>query len=161
MLTNIKGNVAEAKVLTAFAERGYHVLVPFGDGQPYDLVVHLPVHRSMLRVQCKSARQLGQSAVFNCRSTDHGRGPQPYTGAADIFGVYFPPTDVVYVVAVNELAGFEGRLRLTPALNNQRRGIRMAQDYEIDRWSSDRLSRLGFPQRKRTHWLPGGGDQPT
>ena len=95
MLTSIKGNVAEAKVLTAFAERGYHVLVPFGDGQPYDLVVHLASEGVMLRVQCKNARHVGQCVIFNSRSTDLGRGPQPYTGAADIFGVYFPPTDAV------------------------------------------------------------------
>jgi hypothetical protein len=50
---------------------------------------------------------------------------------------------VVYVVGVDELSGFEGRLRLAPALNNQRRKIRMAEDYEIDQWSAERLSRLG------------------
>lgn len=77
--------------------------------------------------------------VFNCRSTDHGRGPQPYVGLADIFGVYFPPTSAVYLVPLDAVAAFEGRLRLEPTRNNQRRRIRLAADYEIDRWTPESL----------------------
>ena len=38
-----------------------------------------------------------------------------------------------------QLLRFEGRLRFEPALNNQRRRIRLAADFEIDRWTADSL----------------------
>jgi hypothetical protein len=132
------GNMTEAMVLSAFAQRGFHVLVPFGDGHPYDLAIHLE-GTEFLRVQCKTARPQGGCLIFNARSTDHGRGPQSYVGLADIFGVYFPPTQTVYLVPIDGVANFEGRLRLEPARNNQRRGVRIAAEFEIDRWSAESL----------------------
>lgn len=125
-------------VLSALVRRGYEVSMPFGDGQPYDLLVDLG-GRDFMRVQCKRAWPVRGCMVFNCRSTDHGRGPQPYVGLADIFGVYFPPTSTVYLVPLDAVAAFEGRLRLEPARNNQRRRIRLAADFEIDRWTPESL----------------------
>jgi hypothetical protein len=125
-------------VLSAFAQRGFHVLVPFGDGHPYDLVLHL-AGAEFLRVQCKTAWPKGGCLVFNCRSTDHGRGPQSYAGLADIFGVFFPPRQSIYLVPIDGVANFEGRLRLDPTRNNQQRGVRMATEFEIDRWTTERL----------------------
>jgi len=133
-----RGNEAEAKILCALVERGYEVSIPFGGGQPYDLLVDLG-GRDFLRVQCKRAWPVRGCAVFNCRSTDHGRGPQSYAGLADIFGVYFPPTSAVYLVPLNAIAEFEGRLRLDPPLNNQRRKIRLAAEYGIDHWTPESL----------------------
>ncbi|HEX6229918.1 MAG TPA: group I intron-associated PD-(D/E)XK endonuclease, partial [Solirubrobacterales bacterium] len=69
-----RGNKGEAMVLAALVYRDFEVLVPFGEGQPYDLVVHLTAAR-FLRVQCKTAWPYGGCMIFNCRSTDHGRGP--------------------------------------------------------------------------------------
>ena len=136
-------------VLAALVQRGYDVAVPFGEGQPYDLLVDLG-DRDFLRVQCKRAWSLRGCVVFNCRSTDHGRGPQAYHGLADIFGVYFPPTSSVYLVPLDAIASFEGRLRLESARNNQRRRIRLAAEYEIDKWSPDSLR----DQLKLTHAQP-------
>jgi hypothetical protein len=136
-----KGNAAEAAVLAALVRRGYKVLLPFGDGHSYDLAVDLG-GTGVLRVQCKTAWPVSGCLSFNCRSTDHGRGRQPYFGLADVFGVYFPPNDSVYLVPLDDVAGFNGRLRLEPTRNNQRRGIRMATDFEIDRWTLERLAAL-------------------
>jgi hypothetical protein len=141
MLTATKGTATEAAVMNAFVHRDLPVLVPFGDGHPYDLVVHLPTD-AFLRVQCKTARPLGACAVFNSRTTDHGRGRLSYLGLADVFGVYFPPRRAVYLVPVHEVPNFIVSLRLKPARNNQRRGIRLARDYEIERWSTERLCEL-------------------
>lgn len=135
------GNAGEAMVLAALVCRGFHALVPFGEGQPYDLAVHLG-EREFLRVQCKTAWPRQGCVIFNSRSTDHGRGPQSYLGLADIFGVYFPPARAVYLVPITSVAEFEGRLRLEPTLNNQRRRIRHAADFEIDRWTVDSLRDL-------------------
>jgi PD-(D/E)XK endonuclease len=87
---------------------------------------------------CKTAWSHSGCLVFRCHMTDHGRGPLPYGGLADIFGVYFPPRDSVYLV-VDSIAESEGRLRLEPARNNQRQRIRLAADFEIERWTPDAL----------------------
>jgi hypothetical protein len=125
-------------VLAALVRRKFHVLVPFGDGHPYDLAVHL-AGPTFARVQCKTARQNGGCLIFKSRTTDHGRGPQPYFGLADVFGVYFPPTQGIYLIPIDAVAAFEGRLRLEPTRNNQKRRVRFADEYEIDRWSAAAL----------------------
>jgi hypothetical protein len=80
--------------------------------------------------------------IFNTLATDHGRGPQSYVGQAHLFGVYFPPTFTVYLVPIDAVAATEGRLRLEPALNNQRRRVRMAADFETRGWTIDALRDL-------------------
>jgi hypothetical protein len=143
MSTRAKGNTAEASVLRALVDNGLHVLVPFGDGHPYDLVIHVPQSAAFLRIQCKCARPTGNGCIyFNSRTTDHGRGRLSYSGLADLFGVYAPLTDGVYLVPVGEIVGYEGRLRLSPTRNNQRHRVRMAVDYEVQQWTHEALIAL-------------------
>ena len=137
METAARGNAAEGAVLNAFVQRGFGVLVPFGGGQPYDLVVELG--SALLRVQCKRAWPSGGCLVFNSRGTDHGNGRRSYRGLADIFGVYFPRTDGVYLVPIEEVADSKGWLRVEATRNNQKRGVRFAADFEIDRWTIEDL----------------------
>jgi hypothetical protein len=132
------GNAGEAMVLAALVQQGFQVLLPFGEGQPYDLVVDLD-GVSFLRVQCKTSRLQMGCLVFNPHTTDHGRGRKSYVGRADIFGVYFPPKESVYLVPIDAVTNFSGRLRLEPPRNNQRRRIRFATDFEIGRWTADSL----------------------
>jgi hypothetical protein len=141
MGTAATGNATEAAVLSAFVQCDLEVLVPFGGGQPYDLVVDLG-GAGFLRVQCKTAWPKGGCLVFNSRSTDHGKGPRSYQGLADVFGVYFPLRRSVYLVPIGAVAECEGRLRLESTLNNQRRGIRLATEFEFHRWSIDDLQSL-------------------
>jgi len=100
-------------ILAALVRRGYHVLIPFGEGHPYDLAIWLD-GTTFIRVQCKTAWPVGGCLVFNSHSTDHGRGPQSYHGLADIFGVYFPAQQSVYLVPIDGVARLEGRLRIQP-----------------------------------------------
>jgi hypothetical protein len=138
MKSAARGNAAEAAVLNGLIHRGFDVLVPFGGGHPYDLVVDVAGAR-FLRVQCKRAWEVKSCVVFNSCSTDHGRGAQSYVGLADLFGVYFPPGDQVYLVPIDRVAPFTGRLRLEPTRNNQKRGVRFAAEFEIDRWTEEKL----------------------
>jgi hypothetical protein len=142
MKTATRGNAAEARILAEFIARGFDVLTPFGSGQPYDLVVDIGGSR-FLRVQCKTAWLLGRGCLaFHCRSTDHGKGRQTYDGLADLFAVHLPERDAVYLVPVEAVTGHLGRLRLEPTRNNQRRGVRYAVDFEVGRWTRDRLAML-------------------
>jgi hypothetical protein len=138
MKTATKGNEGEAMILAALVERGIDVAVPFGGGQPYDLIIDLGGF-DLLKVQCKTGWEDKNCISFNTRSTDHGQGRRPYVGLAHIFGVYFPPTKSVYLVPLDAVGGFRGYLRLVPARNNQQRKVRFAADFEIDRWSAEQL----------------------
>lgn len=138
MKTATKGNEAEAVILAALVQRGLDVCVPFGGGQPYDLMVDLG-GCDVLKVQCKTGWEIKGCIAFHTRSTDHGQGRRPYFGLAHIFGVYFPPTRSVYLVPLDAVAGFQGRLRLEPTRNNQQKKIRFAADFEIGRWDCKTL----------------------
>jgi PD-(D/E)XK endonuclease len=140
MDTAARGNAAEAAVLSTLVGRGYRVLVPFGGGHPCDLVVD--VGSAFVRVQCKTGWESRGCILFNSYSTDHGNGALPYTDRPDIFGVYFPPSRAVYLVPISAVARHEGRLRLVPARNNQRRRTRPAAEFALDRWTSEALARL-------------------
>src|SRR6478735_10766138 len=101
MQSSLKGNVSESAVLHALVKRGFHVLVPFGDGCPFDLAIGLD-DGVIVRVQVKTGRIRQPGSIsFNAYSTDHGHGPGSYVGLADLFGVYFPPTEDVYLVPVS------------------------------------------------------------
>lgn len=138
MKTATKGNEAEAMILAVLIERGYDVSVPFGGGQPYDLVIDLGGF-DLLKVQCKTGWWDKNCISFNTRSTDHGQGRRSYVGLAHIFAVYFPPKKSVHLVPLDAVGGFRGYLRLEPARNNQKHKVRFAADFEVDRWSVEQL----------------------
>jgi PD-(D/E)XK endonuclease len=115
------GNAGEGAVLNALLQRGFDLLVPR--------------RRELPPRPVKVAWPRGGCLIFNCRSTDHGHGPRSYAGLADIFGVFFPLNERVYLVPVDAVAPSEGRLRVQPTRNNQRRRIRDAAEFEVYKWS--------------------------
>jgi hypothetical protein len=119
--------------MSALLRQGHTVLVPFGDDQPFDLVVHDRQGRYW-RVQCKTGRERDGRVMFNSCSTDHGRGRLDYVGRADVFGVWCPTVDRVFIVPVADAAGYVTTLRLRPTRNAQARRIRHAEDFAVERW---------------------------
>jgi hypothetical protein len=127
--------------MAEFLKAGFPVLIPLGENTRYDLVVD--AGGRFLRVQCKTASSGGDGAIcFNARSIRLG-GPrsavivaQSYRGQADLFGVYAPCTGKVYVLAVDDVPETRVWLRLTPARNNQKLRIRLAEDHTLDAWAA-------------------------
>jgi hypothetical protein len=133
------GDRTQAHVLARLVEHGKLVLVPWGENQRYDLVID--EGDEFVRVQCKTGR-LSEGAIrFNaCSITYHhpsNRGTayyrHDYRGDADVFGVYCPETQGVYLVPVEEVGVRQGCLRVAPPRNNQSKNIRWARDYELPR----------------------------
>lgn len=133
MSTVTRGNAAEAAVLQAFAAAGFHVLVPFGDGLPFDLDV-VTGAAEILRIQVKCGRVRRGCVEFNSASTDHGHGQRRYRGRADLMHVHVPDPCEVFVLPVDDCPTSRGFLRLEPARNNQQRGVRRAADYSFEAW---------------------------
>jgi hypothetical protein len=120
--------------LNALIRADLMVLVPFGDGSPYDLLVD--TGHALIKVQVKCGRIHDDCIEFNSCGTDHGRGRMSYEGRADVFGVHAPQLDRVFVVPVEGCPRFQGRLRLTPTRNNQQRRVRYASDYAVESWAA-------------------------
>lgn len=134
MNTKRISNISEAKVLAKFSEQGWAVLVPWGDTEPYDLVIDRG--SGFESVQVKTARYLPtkEGLEFKTYSMTGGRGYQrtklQYFGKVDLYAAYFPPLDSVYLVPVDSSKSSIS-LRLTATKNNQTKGIRMASDYLV------------------------------
>ncbi|MBT5636233.1 MAG: hypothetical protein HOJ23_11670 [Gammaproteobacteria bacterium] len=126
------GERSEGMVLAALLRAGKVVLQPFGDNQRYDLVVD--EDGKFIRVQCKTARLKNGALAFDtCSSQTHrGKGKQDYRGQADLFGVYSPDRDAVYLVPVEDVGVTQARLRLSKPRNGQSKGVRFAADYLLD-----------------------------
>src|SRR5262245_14325977 len=111
-------------ILAALLQAGMVVLQPFGDNQRYDLVVD--ENGEFFRIQCKTASLQKGCLVFPaCSSyTHHGKGKRSYRGQIELFGVYSPDLQKVYLIPVDEVGESHVYLRLTPPLNSQKTGIR-------------------------------------
>jgi hypothetical protein len=125
------GDISEAQVITAFTKLGYHVLLPLGENHRYDLVVDDGKH--LFRIQVKTGRVRGGVIKYHCSSSHAHRGgtARPYFGEIDYLAVYCPETEKVYILPEKELTATNAHLRVLPTLNNMKKTIRWASDFEL------------------------------
>jgi hypothetical protein len=130
-----KGDLAELKVACDLVERGYRVAIPFGEDCDFDLVFWETPER-LERVQVKYTRSDGERLYIKCcsHSLTNGRirHTKRYTSQLiDWLAAYDASTTQIYYVPAHELGDGMSylTLRLTPARNNQQRGVRFAADY--------------------------------
>jgi hypothetical protein len=129
------GDRTTLAVMLALCNGGYAVSVPFGENTRYDLLIDDGVRVS--RVQCKSGQLVAGVVRFKTASSyAHHRSPahkrRHYLGEIDYFAVYCSANSGVYLVPIDEVTTTcEARLRVEPARNNQRNGIRSASAYEF------------------------------
>lgn len=138
-----KGDLAELKVAADLADRGRRISIPFGEDCDYDLIADY--EGRLHRVQVKYTRSDGKVVVIRCRShsltNGKVRATKLYTSKmVDWIAVYDATSDRCFYCPSREL-GNAGRnllhLRLKPARNNQRVGIREASAYTDPDLSSD------------------------
>ena len=126
------GEHSEVFVLAALVRAGYEVLIaPFTDNRRYDLVID--DGERFLRVQVKTGRLRDGAVIFPTSSSQahRGRGRQSYRGACELFAVYCPDNEGVYLVPVDEVGEAKCRLRVEPAANGQQSGLRWAAQYAL------------------------------
>jgi hypothetical protein len=130
--THQVGDRTEAIVMAKLLQVYDCVLIPFGNGRRYDLVVDSG--EQFLRIQCKTGRLRSGAVVFNTHSQNPkgrtGRGVG-YRDQVELFGVYCPDTDKVYLVPVADVTDSHGYLRVDLPKNGQKSGVRMAAQYEL------------------------------
>ena len=125
-----KGNLTELQCLTAFAEQGLKVSIPYGENCRYDFI--LDVNGTLLKIQCKTSRLITSQDgfEFKCRSTNATRKgvfTTRYTSSEiDYFATYF--NKQCYLVPVQE-CGITKTLRYCYPSNGQKKGISLAKQY--------------------------------
>jgi hypothetical protein len=129
------GDMSTMAIIFALEVEGYPVLVPFGENNRYDIVVD--TGSQLRRVQCKTGRLREGAVIFRTCST-YGHHPNPkiirrdYQGEIDDFAVYCPELRSVYLIPIEDVATrTRAMLRVTPARNGQRKGVRLASAYEL------------------------------
>lgn len=142
--------MAELKVAGDLADRGCSISFPFGEDCDYDLIADLKgrIHR----VQVKYTESDGRVINVRCRSHSLTNGKvrrtKQYTAkTVDWIAVYDRTSDRCYYFPSSELGSGRSmlHLRLTPARNGQRIGIRNAADYTDPELARDpRMEPAGF-----------------
>ena len=131
---NIKGNVAELEIVMAAVRLGIPVLRPIGEHGRSDLAFE--IGDRLWRVQCKWASRRGQTLIVSCESARRcadGFIRRRYTAEeVDAVGAYNLEFDRCFLIPI---ARVENRpaisLRFAPCLNNQRRRINWADDFDF------------------------------
>ena len=131
------GDRSTLAIMLALREAGYELLVPFGENTRYDLAIDDGIR--LARVQCKTGRLRNGAVAFNtCSSYAHHPNPRVvkrgYQGEIDYFAVFCPETRNSYLIPVAEVPlKRQASLRVAPARNNQRLGVRLAARFELGR----------------------------
>ena len=131
--TTGRGDISEIQVAAALMRRGRRVLRPISSGLRYDLLID-DGDGTFSRVQCKTGLMKDGFIVFRARNFD-ARRPSgvSYRGQIEAFGVFCPQNGRTYLVPMAALTASDStaRLRLRPARNGQRTGVRLAEEFDI------------------------------
>jgi PD-(D/E)XK endonuclease len=131
-----KGDLAELKVAADLVERGCSVSFPYGEDCDYDYDLIADFEGILHRVQVKYTESDGRVVGVRCRSHSLTNGrirrTKCYTAkTVDWIAAYDRTSNRCYYVPARELGIGRSQLhlRLAPARNGQRSGIRDARDY--------------------------------
>jgi hypothetical protein len=92
------------------------------------VLCHPPSISSVVRVQCKTSRIVGDVLIFRtCSNTKNV--PRDYIGEIDAFGLYSPTQNLVFLVPASGVPTRCCSLRLAPARNGQEKRVWWAKDY--------------------------------
>ena len=125
MKTYEKGAIGEHRVVADLINKGYRVHKPLIDSLPYDVVVS--INGFFYRVQVKYVR-LRKGHIETSPRRVNTKKEKSRNKEFDLLAIFCPDTDQCYYIWTSE---FETsiRLRTKPTKNNQKHGIRMADDY--------------------------------
>jgi len=131
--TTAQGDITEWQVAAALLRQGRKLLRPLSSATRYDLLIDRE-DGTFTRVQCKTGVLRHGCIVFRLYSVSgHDTRSKHYAGQVDAFGVFCPAIGTTYLIPVDALGqcGTTGSLRVAPARNGQRQGIRLASDFVI------------------------------
>lgn len=133
--TKTTGDVSQIVIMAALIRAGAIVLTPYGDNRRYDMAIERD--GKILRVQCKTAwktkgRYSGCIAFACCSSYRHrGRGTKNYRGSADLFAVFSPDLNKIFIIPVAIAPKTSMSLRYEATVTGQARPVWESSDFEF------------------------------
>lgn len=126
-----KGDVTKLAVALALAKRGEHVLMPFSEGERYDLAIDRG--GALYRVQCKTGRLRRGAVLFKVCSHGPRSTPRTYVGHVEAFGVYCREINRTFLVPIDAVSHIKGvaRLRIEPRRSKNGRDAHEATAFEV------------------------------
>jgi PD-(D/E)XK nuclease superfamily protein len=129
-----KGAIAETAIAHLAVKLGVSVFAPIAEGERYDFI--FARGPAFLRVQCKWAVKRDEVVVVTCRTCRrNGEGFVRTTYSAsevDLIAAYCADIERCFLLPPSVFEGHEIlSLRLARPQNNQRRGIRWADDFDF------------------------------
>lgn len=133
MRTNSKtlGDETEVIILQELTTSGYSVSIPFGDNDPYDLIVD--DDGDLYRVQCKTGWHTDARTIrFNTHSQTTRDGEyheSTYNEVIDAFAIRVPDQETIYWVDIEDAAEKKMVLRYEAEIDHP--SINWAREYEF------------------------------
>lgn len=127
------GNMAEISIMRKFILNKIPVSIPFGNTEPYDLVIE--TNEGFKSIQVKNAKYLRGSiiAYIDNRSGYSKYTHNSYENVVDYIAIYCRDIDECYIVDTHNINSFSITLRVDPPKNNSCISqIRWAKDYLLD-----------------------------
>lgn len=131
--TTMRGDVSEAIAIAAFMRLGYLVSRPLSNGLPYDFIAD--DGGRLMRVQVKTGSVRDGALFAKLGSSKYHRGRREiigYVGRVEWVCIVHPISGRCYMVRPDG-AGSSIMLRLEASRNNQTCGVRMAEEYALER----------------------------
>ncbi len=131
--TKNKGDLGVLKAKADICQQGFLVLSPESEHSPFDLVAYK--NNCFLRIQVKYRSLSNGSITVNKKSVwSDSNGIHTSLSAVefiDFYCIYNPELDKCFYISkqtIKKMTTF--RLRVNPAKNNQKSGVRLAKDFE-------------------------------
>ncbi|MGG6449509.1 group I intron-associated PD-(D/E)XK endonuclease [Pseudobacillus badius] len=136
--TNTKGDISMAFVIAELTKRGISVSVPMTDNKRYDLV--MDYNGKLYKMQVKTILYKQQEEILSFKTVSSnttktkGYYEKEYkSDEIDGFLAYCIELGKVYLAWQHEVPSGRISMRLGATKNNQRKKVRMAFEYELDR----------------------------
>ena len=127
------GTIGEQVLITEFIKHGIDVLLPIGDNQPYDIVILY--NGRFMKVQVKTTENIKDGKmVFSTNITNpHKKTCRKYINEEiDLFGLYCIENNYIGLMEYKDYTAKDTIIRIEHTKNNQRLGIKLADDYKFE-----------------------------
>lgn len=135
MNNNEKGELSESKIISCLLEHGYSVSIPFGNNQPYDLI--MDDGRDLKKIQVKTGRLRNGVILANACKTEKNWKDKKSSSVKysksdfDLLAIYCPDTKSTFLIPFEDISSSKMSLRVEPTKNGQLYDIKWAKDYKI------------------------------
>ncbi len=127
-ITKQKGDIAEAFITFLLKQKGFNVLIPWGEDVRYDLVAEK--NGVFKRIQVKYVTPKNGVLEVAIRSANNYITIHYLPKDVDIIAVYSPQNNKAYFIPLNKNKKVY-KLRLATTKNNQKKKVVMASEYEM------------------------------